>query len=364
MSAPRRVLHLCDNRDGVAEGIAALSQAAGSDAWQPTVAVLGRLNERELLQAAGLEIVELAGRGHFDPLMLGRLAQLLRRERPAAIHAWGLPALMAAQLTRPRSGQMPLIATLDLRDSLPAWSGRLLRSLAPKLGSLVVADEPTQQWATNVTNAATQIQILPTPVMPLPEPTEARESALARWGFPPDARVIATAAPLEPIARFDEAIWCYELVRVIHPSARLLIVGTGSDGARLERFARQVSEPACVAIVPEIRTELAAAIVFADAYWQLGPSTAAPRGLLHAMRAGKPIVACDAAVHAAAAGSGETMMLTLQDSRAAAGRATDDFFNDPQLAAQWGTAAAQGAATRFDAATLAAQLQAIYDHAT
>lgn len=361
MNRPRRILHLCDNRDGVVEGVAALACAL-EGAWESRIALLGRTAQPEVLRESGLSWAELRGRGHFDPLLLGRLARSLRRERPAVIHAWGLTALMAAHLTRPRAPALPLTATLDLRDSLPSWSKRTLRALAPRLAALAAADEPTAAWLRSVIGETPPCAVatIPLPVVAWPRTTAARAVALARWQFDESTRLIVTAGRLEPQARFDEAIWSFELVRVLHPAARLAIVGDGPDRRRLERFARQVSEPGCVALVHDSRSELAEALTHAEVYWQLGPSAATPTALVHAMQAGKPIVASDAAVHLAIRGGDDAFAVVPQNSRAATGRATDDFFKLPEDAAKYGAMAKARAEQRFAPATAAASQSEIY----
>ena len=98
---------------------------------------------------------------------------------------------------------------------------------------------------------------------------------LESWQLPADARVIAIAGPLVRRAAADEAIWCFELVRVLYPEARLLVLGDGPDRARLERFADEVSEPGCVRFLG-YRADIAEILPHADVYWQLTSSTAAP----------------------------------------------------------------------------------------
>ena len=56
---------------------------------------------------------------------------------------------------------------------------------------------------------------------------------LVRFNLPADARIIAVAGPLVRRRNLDEAIWAFELVRVLNPNARLLIVGDGPDPVRL-----------------------------------------------------------------------------------------------------------------------------------
>ena len=357
-----RVLHLCDNREGVAESLAALAPALTALGWNATIGVLGRSAISDELRAARVDVVELGGRGHADPLMWGRLARRMRKDRPALIHAWGVPATIAALLTRPRRPRVPVAATLDLRDAAVTWTPRVLRSLAPQLAAVIAADESTlRSLASMLGDVARRspAAVIPPPFAPLPPPAASRAEAFARWNFPAEARLILTAGRLQRIAYVDEAIWAYELVRVLHPKTRLAIAGAGPDRERLERFARQVSDPGCIVFLGDQRDELSAAMAAAEIYWQLGPSVGTPPGLAQAMLAGKPIVASDAAVHGTLA-AGDALAIVPQGGRAEATRATDDFLQDAELAAKYAAAARQRATERFAVEKAADAYAALY----
>jgi glycosyltransferase involved in cell wall biosynthesis len=181
-----------------------------------------------------------------------------------------------------------------------------------------------------------------------------RSEWLARWEFPPTARVIATAGPLVRSKAFDEVIWCYELVRVLYPEVRLLIIGDGPDRARLERFADDVSEPGCIRFLG-YQPYISQVLGHADVYWQLNPSQTTPLALLEAQAAGVPVVISDVPAHRTAIEPESTGLVATLGNRAEVARATDDLFRDPERAQRMGTAGAAYVAARWSLnSTLAA----------
>jgi glycosyltransferase involved in cell wall biosynthesis len=239
------------------------------------------------LRAGGAAVHVLGSRWKYDPIAIARLARL-RRQMPAAkVRTW---------------------------DDVARFYVRLTGGAA--------------------SNAATIA-----PAVPLAQPAQRQRAAvLAELDLPAEARVIALAGPLVRGKQIDEAIWSFELVRVLHPQARLVVFGDGPDRARLERYAELVSDPAVVHFAG-YRGDLLELLPHVDLFWQLTPSRSAPHALLEAMAAGVPVVASDMPAHRAAIEAGATGLLAPLGGRAAVARATDRLLNDAALAARIGTAA-------------------------
>jgi glycosyltransferase involved in cell wall biosynthesis len=172
--------------------------------------------------------------------------------------------------------------------------------------------------------------------------------------------VVAVAGPLLRSNNFDEAIWCFELVRVIYDNARLVIFGDGPDRARLEQFAERVSDPGCVQFLG-YRSDMADLLPHADVYWQLDASPATPWALLEAAAAGVPAVASDTRAHRAAVSPDRTGMLVALGSRAEVARATDELFANPDRAKRLGAAAAVFVADRWSLDAALASYERLYE---
>jgi glycosyltransferase involved in cell wall biosynthesis len=285
-----RILHVISRLDGYGGArmfryLAAHQAGAGPNVT--VVAITAADGIVDELRVAGVAVHVLAARWKFDPIAIVRFARLRRRLPTDLVRTWDQ------------------VASLYVR----------------------VTGQPASITATMA------------PAVPLAEPVKRdRAAVLAELGLPADARIIAAAGPLVREKQIDEAIWCYELVRVIHPKARLIVFGDGPDRARLERYAELVSEPGCVRF-PGYRGDLLELLPSVDVFWQLTPSRATPHALLEAMAAGVPVVASDVPAHRAVITSDATGLLVPLGHRAAAGRATDRLLNDAALAAGIGQAA-------------------------
>jgi len=173
-----------------------------------------------------------------------------------------------------------------------------------------------------------------------------RDGFLEQLRLPPNARLIVVAGPLLGEHRTDDAIWNFELVRVLHPNCRLLVVGDGPQRQRLERFARLVCEPGSVRFLGQ-RNDLPEILQQAELFWQASESQTTPEVVLQAMAAGLPVVASDIGAHRELIDPNRTGWLAPVGSRADWGRLTDRLLNDTASACQIGAAAAQYAAENF-----------------
>jgi glycosyltransferase involved in cell wall biosynthesis len=311
MNQPPRILHVISRLDGYGAArmlryLAAHQLDAGRSV---AIAALEAVSEiADPLRSAGAAIHNLGRRWRFDPIALGRLAWLRRRSPFDVVHAWDADARIWARL-----------------------SGRG-RPLAAQIPPGVPAAGPS---------------------------TRPRAAVLAELGLPPEARLVALAGPLVRRKQVDEAIWCYELVRVVQEQSRLVILGDGPDRLRLERYAGLVSDPECVRFAG-YRADLCELLPHVDVFWQLDASASTPYALLEAMAAGLAIVASDVQAHRAAIEPGVTGFLTPLDGRAAVARATDDLLADEALARAMGAAARAAATASWSLDARLAAYDALY----
>ena len=309
MSHPAPLLNVISRLDGYG-GARLLRYFAAHQARAgraPRVAALAADPQivRELREA-GVDVAVLAARWGADPVALGRLARLRRQDERRRVVAWDLRAWCYARCAA--RGEPATVAAL--------------------------------------------------PATPLdPPPAISREAALAELQLPADARVIAVVGPLTPRKQVDEAIWAYELVRVLHADARLVVFGDGPDRHRLERYATLVSEPGCVRFAG-YRADLPALLPHVDVYWQLDPSASTPYGLLEAMAAARPVVASHVPAHRAALAGGHGGSLVARGDRAGVARATDLLLQDAAAAQRLGAAARAMVERSWSLATRLAELDA------
>jgi glycosyltransferase involved in cell wall biosynthesis len=355
MTQPTRILHLISRLDGYSGARMlrrlAVSQAtAGARVAVAAIAaadsIAGELHDH------GVEVQAIGGRWPIDPVAIARLARLQRTSQVEIVHAWDNATLIQASLSRRGSSQR-LIVTLDVAQMKRRWAPTAIRSFARRVDALIAADTPTAAWLKRLGVSPDRRHTIPAGVPHAGPPIGAHSDWLVRLSLPPDSKVIAVAGPLVRKRAIDESIWCFELVRIIHPSARLLILGDGPDRGRLERFAEAVSEPGCVSFLG-YRSDIDDLLPHVDIFWQLNASLATPLSLLEAQAAGVPAVASDMPAHRAAISPDRTGLLVPLGGRAEVARATDDLLGNPERAKRLGIAAAAQVAERWslDAAIL------------
>jgi glycosyltransferase involved in cell wall biosynthesis len=280
------------------------------------------------LRTAGVTVTSLGSRWAFDPAAIWRLTRERQRTTYDIVHAWDSRALVHAVVSGRRE---PIVAAWTTAGAAPRWIARL---------------------------AAPTVATIPPGAAP-PSERPAREAVLRELRLPSDARVIAVAGPLVRTNEFDQAIWCFELVRVLHPTARMVVFGDGPDRSRLERYAELVSEPGCVRFAG-YRPNWPALVAGLDVYWQLDAARTTPFALLEAMAAGIPVVASNLPAFSAAVTAGVTGLLVVHRVRADVARATDQLWNDSALARRLAEAGAAAVAERWSLGKSVAVCDAIY----
>lgn len=365
---PLRILHLTTRLDGYG-GASMLRSLAVSQAAAGERVVVAPLMAEKLpvhaLRDQGVTVQALGGRWPIDVIALARLARLRRRLAADVTHCWDVRSLAQAAMSgRRRPGHVIIGSLLALGDAT-RWTERVLRSIHARVTAFTVPEEAAREGLTQLGVAANRIHVIPPGVSRrgAGEAGPARMALLKELQLPSDAKLIAVAGPLRRHRQVEEAIWAFELVRVIHPTARLLVVGDGGDRARLERFAEQVSEPGCVRFLG-YRDDWQSLLPGVDVFWQLNASVTTPLALLEAGAAGIPSVASDVPAHRAAVVQDRTGMLVKLNERAEAVRATDDLLANPSRAERMGLAAAERIAEKWSLDATLAAFDRLYERLT
>lgn len=359
MKQPRRILHLTSRLDGFG-GARLLRWLAASQAAAGECVVVAPLSSDKhpahALRDQGVAVRPLGSRWPIDVLAFARLARLRRQLSVDLIHAWDVRTLAQASLSgRRRRGQI-LIGSLSAVGETSRWTAKLLGMLHNRVTAFTVPDQAASERLAKLGVDPARIHVIHAGVerggAGVSAPARAR--LLQELQLKDDAKLIAVAGPLTRRRQVDEAIWAFELVRVVHPTARMIVAGDGPDRARLERFAEQVSEPGCVRFLG-YRDDWHALLPGVDVFWQLNSSITTPLALLEAGAAGVPAVASDVPAHRAAVLHDRTGSLVKLGDRAEAVRATDELLANPQRAQRLGAAAVERIAERWSLdATLAA----------
>jgi glycosyltransferase involved in cell wall biosynthesis len=349
MNEPQRILHIIDRLDGYG-GARMLRELAARQAAEGGCVAAATLTASrptvDELRGVGVAVHVLDRRWAIDPAALMRLRRMRRATPVDVVHAWDATSLAHAMATRPLGRRERLAATWNAAQFGSAWASRIVRAAQRRVAAFAADDYVTRDWLVRSGVDAALIDVIPAGVPPGAGSRRDRAAVAADLGLSPHDRWIAAAGPLTRRKQIDEAIWCYELVRVLHPELRLVIFGDGPDRPRLERFADLVSDPGCVCFAG-FRYDLAQLLPHAAAYWQLDAPRSTPLAMLEAMAAEVPVVATDVPAHRAAVINEQTGYLVGVGSRADAARATDQILRDATLARRIGAAAADSIAQNW-----------------
>ncbi|MDC0935609.1 glycosyltransferase family 4 protein [Pirellulales bacterium] len=326
-----RILHVIDRLDSYGAGRTLRTLASESNgSCRMHIATFSASPAFRPSDSTNTTYDVLDGRWSWDFVALGRLAHLLNRKRFDVVHAWDPPSLQRVQTLLRR--RVPTAASFD---RLPGGKVRRLNRVA----RVFVGSQQLRDALTDGGVAADRLCDA-LPGVPIPRPTSvSRDDAFRQAKLPLDGKLITVAGPLVRSSRFDEAIWRYELVRVLYPTTRLVVVGSGPEQPRLERFARLVGDPERICILPA--GKLADALLtHADVYWQTSNEATPRHELIEAMHRGRPIVAADTAVHRDLIDHEQTGLLADADDRADFARMTARILSRTEVAAELGKAAA------------------------
>lgn len=219
----------------------------------------------EALRAAGVEVAWLGRRLAVDPFALRRLVKMVRRLRPDTLVGWGAATAPFCRLAK-RSTGVPWL------------------------------HHPRGESSQHAAFADGELTSLPNATDPAWRPADEREKTAARAWLRAGGVEVTDASPvLLTVARIDrpramkELLWAADLVRVVCPGLRMLVVGDGPALLACQRFAAGATEPGLIAWLgaqPDLRPFYAAA----DAVWVGAGRGVAPTPALEAMAAGKPVV--------------------------------------------------------------------------
>ena len=301
-------------------------------------------HSRKLIEQMNLSSEVVRKRWGYDPFAARQLIESLRAFQPAVVHLWGRRAADAAITVRRALPQARLVATLAEVPQLknPWWPNKSLAAV----DAIVTEQETVRAEFANAGQGTAKVHVIPPAVSSADNQTHSRRELLLYLGFPSESRIITIAGQLERSQLIDEAIWCFELVRILHEGAALVIVGDGPERGRLERFARQVTDPQVVRFVPDAEI-LADVLAHSEIYWQPGVSRWIPSSLLAALARGLPAIAADVPSHRAVIDNNVSGLLVPPAKRAIWARQTDLLMRDAELRARLGQAGQQTCAENF-----------------
>jgi glycosyltransferase involved in cell wall biosynthesis len=231
--------------------------AAGlAQAGRSVVVVMGRdqghVAARDI-EAEGARCVAWGGAPDRLLHAVWSLAAVLRRTRPALVHAHGARAALATHWALPlaRAGALPFVWSVHgyvtpFHARPRRWVQSYLDRAIAGRAQMVVAVSQAERHALVAGGFVPQEKIATVQhgldLGPFAGLTAAdRTRARAGLGVPPDARVVATVCRLDRPRDFDTLLRAFRRVVDRVPAARLLVVGEGPLRAVVERLIDALS---------------------------------------------------------------------------------------------------------------------------
>jgi glycosyltransferase involved in cell wall biosynthesis len=341
---------------GAARQLTLLATRLPRDQFEPYVCILGRSGPwAELLRAARVPVDVLDWTRVVDLGAPWRLRRLVRSFCPHVIHAWGPAALRAVFQAGGRNG-----ARLLASDPIPpreqgAAPGRVDSWLLRQAEQAIAAGPAEADRCRQLGLAPERIAIIPLGVASETEPV-GRPSL----GLPAAAHLVVAAGPIEPHKGFRDALWAMGMLRFLALDIHLLLIGEGSDRARLERFAQETD---VVGRVHFLGSQADIAPLLHESHLAWIPSRAeGGRSLaLEAMAAGRPVIASRLPGLAEIVVEGETGFLVSPGDRVGLARRTRELLVDAERRRRLGEAGRRRVVEHFPVAGMVRRFAYLYE---
>ncbi len=297
----RRILHILDATTPVdaVEALALLLTADRGDASiTHEIAILGHHSTAALLQPPHSAPHMLPSMGWADPTGWRALRRLAKRLQPTHLHAWGIPAAVAASVAGTSADRIVTLA--ELPSSARSWwggGGGILRFINRRSPSAPVAWVATSHWVgqalTNLGISPTQLSHIP-PGIPLQPPLPASSSLREDLGLTPQVYPVLHMGGVgsTPASRHDYGLWVGAILQQIFPRVRVIVRedARSRQNHGFERFFNDLPDGEVPILAPaDCSVEQLAPL--ADIFLVTAHANIASGSILHAMAADIPIVA-------------------------------------------------------------------------
>ncbi len=345
-----RILHIIPtfDRAGAEKQLLVLARGLAQDKFDVHVCALSRGGPlSDDFRAAGIPTTVIGKRLKADPIALARLYRHIGRLRPDVVHTWVFAAGSYGRVAARTAGVKHLVAGEYCVDRWKSsWQWFVDRQLAKQTDRIVTNSTGVRDHCVEHGLPGEKFVVIPNGVEPSRPSDVSRARLLEELKLPHDARLIGVVGRLWLQKRVKDLIWAADLLRVLHDSLRLLVIGNGPERATLERFARLASDLDHIRFLGH-RDDVWRIMPHLDAFWNGSGYEGQPNAVMEAMAAGVPVVASDIPGNRDLVVHGETGFLVPVAGRAALARATDQIFTDAALATRLGATARQRMAEHF-----------------
>jgi glycosyltransferase involved in cell wall biosynthesis len=352
---PPQILHVIEKLDGGdASQQLALLQRRAADLPQ-TICSLAPLGKgASMTDSLDAAVVTCNKRFSYDVLSVAALARIIRTQRPAVVHTWDETSARQVSLVRAFSPKFAWVVggvSLDWIGAPPPP--------APTRTLVATREATRQRHAVGPRSAGGWRVVLPGVETPAVAPAR-RAELLSRWQLTGDEQLIGVVGPLVVEHQVESLIWAFDMLRIMRPQLRLVVVGDGPLHAHLHRYADRASTLQHV-VFGGAAFDTAEIMPLLDMLWSDFDSHECPLAVLQAMAAGVPVVARDSAALREVIDDGESGLLIAHDDRAGRGRATLSLLEQPEVRTRVVAGALQRVNERFAVARWIDDYRQIYE---
>lgn len=355
----KRILYLIPTFQGggAEQQVVLLSRHLPALGWE---VVLGHIHPGVHLDAAmrsGAQVERLSARGNYDPALLIRVRQLIRRSQPAIVQTW-LPQMDIIGGMMARIAGLPLI--ISERSTDPMYGRPRVMAFARERimnGATAVisnSEQALKRWSRD--HPSVQRFYVPNAISLLDVDAIGPSDRVASLRTDPNVRVVIGVGRLVGLKRFDVFIDALKRVNAQVPAAGL-ICGEGPLREMLE--ARAVAAGMRVMFAGFV-TDVASHIKSSDVLVTLSSFEGRPNVVVEGMAARTPLVLSDIPEHREILDASGSALFVPGDDPDAVAAAILDVFRHRDAADQR-VARARQAAEEWSAPRIAAQHAAIYD---
>jgi glycosyltransferase involved in cell wall biosynthesis len=352
-----KILFLIPRLDyhGAARQLTLLAAGLPRPAFEPVVCVLGEAGPLTApLDKAGVRVVTLGwGRrpaGWLDPRRLIRLGRLLDSMRPQIVHVWQVEPLRVLRLL-PSGWRKPVVLSAAWGAPCP---GAIDRWLLRRVDRFAVQGETEANRSRQLGVEESKLVVVPPAVSSPPADVSATLASL-----PAGARFIACMGTFERHKGFGDAVWAFDILRMLYADLHLVLIGTGPDHDRLLQFARNIH---CVKSVhmPGERADSPALLARAEVVWVPDRVDGSLSVALEAMAVSRPVVASRLPGLAEVVLDGQTGILVPPGQPVELARHTRPLLESAELRRRLGEAGRQRAVEHFPVSELVRRCMMMY----
>lgn len=217
-------------------------------------------------------------------MKIRHLKEVIKDYQPDVIHAWTLQAMRIVSLCgyQGRFVVSPNLNGMEYRS----WWKFIDQWLMKRVDHFITWSQIERERCLALGMDSNKV----TTVLPGRQVAPELGNAERITDIPNDKKVILTVGPLEKYKGIQEALWAFHLLLYPESDIHFVIVGEGSDRARLEQYVRDLRIENAVSFVG-YQDNLADWFARAEMVWSTGRRDTGTQVVIEAMLAGKPVIA-------------------------------------------------------------------------